>query len=295
MGVANDVTATYWNPAGVAALTDEVQISLMHAVRRSAGLGSFNYIVAINQMSPWLALGASWIHAGVDDIPIYPAFDPNIGPGERRDIAKYRPNFEPTSFLSDSENAYVLTMAARFAISQEWWDNFGRNSQPPEFLFGVNVKRISQSLIGASADGVSFDAGVLIRVLDTNATVGAEGFGGFSVRLNVQDISKTTLTWNTESQRKSIPTNVKLGFSYHNDLLFSHQLVLAYEHETRYGGQNHFGLEYQFSNPLTLRVGLRDGDFTGGVGMHIDRFRLDYALLTNDLISTHFLSLLASF
>ena len=293
-GVADDVTAAYWNPAGIATLDDNVQISLMRAARRS-GLGSFNYIGAINRVNPWLTLGASWIHAGLDDIPIYPPFGPNIGPGERQNIAEYRPDFEPTGFLSDSENAYVITAAARIVISQEWWDNMGRDSQPPEFMFGVNVKRLSQSLTLNSADGIGFDAGILIRVLDTNAIFGAEGFGGFSVGLNVQDISETTLTWNTESQRKeSIPTNVKFGLSYHNNA-FSHRLVLAYEHETRYGGQNHFGLEYQLSKYLAVRAGLRDGDFTGGIGIHIDRFRLDYALLTGNLVSTHFFSLLTSF
>ena len=293
-GVADDITAVYWNPAGIATISDDIQVSLMHAARRS-GLGQFNYIGAINQVAPYLVLGASWIHAGVGDIPIYPAFDPNIGPSDRRDIAKYRPDFEPTSFLSDSENAYVITAATRVAISQEWWDNMGRNSRPPEFLFGINVKRISQSLVGKSAVGVGFDAGFLIRVLDTNAIFGAEGFGGFSVGLNVQDISKTTVTWNTDSQRKeSIPTNVKFGLSYHNEIV-SHRLVLSYEHETRYDGTDNFGLEYQLSKRLTLRGGLRGGDFTGGVGILVDRFQVDYALLTNDLISTHFLSLMASF
>ncbi len=294
-GVADDITAVYWNPAGVAAIPDKTQLSLMHAARRS-GLGQFNYIGGINQVIPQkLVLGASWIHAGVGDIPIYRPFPENIGPSDRRDIPKYRPNFEPDSFLSDSENAYVATIATRIAISKAWWDNFGRNSRPPEFLFGINVKRISQSLVGTSANGFGFDAGFLIRVLDTNAIFGADGFGGFSVGLNVQDISKTTVTWNTESQRKeSIPTNVKFGLSYHNEIV-GHRLVLAYEHETRYDGQDNFGLEYQFSKRLTLRGGFRDGDFTGGVGIFVDRFQIDYALLTNDLISTHFLSLMASF
>ena len=289
-GVADDVTGAYWNPAGLATVTDKIQISWMHAARRS-GLGRFNYVGVVNKVNPHLVVGASWIHAGVDAIPIYPALDASISRDERKNIARYRPDFEPIGFLNDNENAYVITAATRFAVSQEWWDNFGRDSRPPEFMFGVNVKRISQSLVGSSADGVSFDAGVLIRLLDTNAIFGAEGFGGFAVGLNLQDISKTTLTWNTESQRKeSIPTNVKFGLSYHNEI-GGHHLVLSYEHETRYSGQNHVGLEYQLGAPLTLRAGFDDGDFTGGVGIHINRFRVDYALLTNDLISTHFLSL----
>jgi hypothetical protein len=294
VGVADDVTASYWNPAGIGATSERVQVSLMHTTRRS-GLGSFNYVGGIYRVSPHVVLGASWIHAGIGDIPIYPAFDPNIGSGERRNIAKYRPNFEPERFSSDSENAFVLTFASRFSISQAWWDNFGQDSHPPQFLFGANLKRISHSLIDKSAAGLGFDAGIMFRMLDTKAIFGADGFGGFSVGVNVQDISQTTLTWNTESQREEfIPTTVKFGVAYHNEI-FGNRIVLAYGRETRYGGSDNFGLEYQLSDSLAFRAGIRDGEFTGGVGVHINRFRLDYALLTNDLVNTHFISLLANF
>ena len=149
--LADDVTATYWNPAGIAHVPDKSQIGFMHAARRS-GLGGFSYAGAVSRINTWLALGASWIHAGVDDIPIYPAFDPNTTPGERQNVAKFRPTFEPSGFLSDSENAYVLTVGVKQAIGQAWWNNFGRDSRPPEFSMGVNVKWVSQSLGGSRAD-----------------------------------------------------------------------------------------------------------------------------------------------
>ena len=43
VGIADDVTATYWNPAGLAGVSDKYQFCLMHAARRS-GLGAFNYV-----------------------------------------------------------------------------------------------------------------------------------------------------------------------------------------------------------------------------------------------------------
>jgi len=293
--LADDVTATYWNPAGIAHVPDKSQIGFMHAARRS-GLGSFSYAGAVSRINTWLALGASWIHAGVDDIPIYPAFDPNTTPGERQNVAKFRPTFEPSGFLSDSENAYVLTVGVKQAIGQAWWNNFGRDSRPPEFSMGVNVKWVSQSLGGSRADGIGFDAAILIRMPDVAAMLGSQAFGGFSVGVNVQDVSDTTLTWNTVSGRKeAIPTHLRFGLAYHNEVILGRPVVITYERETRYGGQSNAGLEYQLATPLTLRIGLRGGEFAGGAGVSFRRFRVDYALVMNDLLNTHYVSLLAGF
>ena len=56
VSIADDATATYWNPAGIAGVTDNYQFCLMHAARRS-GLGTFNYISGTRQILPKLNLG----------------------------------------------------------------------------------------------------------------------------------------------------------------------------------------------------------------------------------------------
>ena len=307
VSIADDTTAAYWNPAGIASVTDKYQLCLMHAARRS-GLGTFNYVSGTTKILPKLNLGLSWIRAGVDDIPIYPlvpAFDPNISADERRNLAKNRPresDFTPTGYLNDSENAYILTLATRWVVSQSWWDNFGRDSVPPEFMIGVNTKFISQRLSGGDLDiynygswGYGFDAGALVRLPDFNALFGLENFGSLSFGMNLQDISKTTLTWNTESAPKeSIPANWNIGVAYANTL-FNRELIFSYQWQQRYGGQTHLGVEYHISKPLAVRVGYRDSRLTSGIGIQLRQFRLDYALLFGDLISTHFLSLLWNF
>lgn len=314
VSIADDATATYWNPAGIAGVSHDYQLCLMHAARRS-GLGAFNYVSSTGQILSKLTFGLSWLRAGIDDIPIYPvipSFDTHISADQRKNIAKYRPtakDFVPAGYLSDSENAYVLTLATRWTISQSWWDNFGRDSVPPEFLFGVNAKWISQKLSGGEpladetspvydygSHGYGFDAGVLIRLPDLNALFGLENVGGFAFGVNLQDISNTTLTWNTESAPKaSIPSNLNLGITYSNPHVFNRELILSYQWQERYGGQSHLGVEYRISPPLALRVGYRDTRFTSGVGIQLRQFRLDYALLIGELVNTHFLSLLWNF
>ena len=308
VGIADDATATYWNPAGIAGVPDAYQFCLMHAARRS-GLGAFNYISGTTRLLPKLHLGLSWIRAGIDDIPIYPlvpAFDPNISAEERRNVAKNRPrdsDFIPTGYLSDSENAYIFTLATRWVVSQSWWDNFGRDSLPPEFLCGINTKFITQRLTGGDIDtydygswGYGFDAGMLVRLPDLNALFGLEDFGSLALGVNLQDISETTLHWNTLSAPKeSIPANWNIGLAYTNPHIFQRELIIAFQWQQRYGGQMHFGMEYHLSEPLALRLGYRDSRITSGIGIQVQRFRLDYALLLGDLISTHFLSLLWQF
>ena len=308
VSIADDATATYWNPAGIAGVSDNYQFCLMHAARRS-GLGAFNYVSGTTKILPKLNLGLSWLRAGVDDIPIYPlvpAFDPNISADERKNLAKNRPrssDFDPAGYLNDSENAYILTLATGWTVSQSWWDNFGRDSLPPSLMIGANAKWISQRLSGGDLDtynygswGYGFDVGVLARLPDLNAIFGLENVGSFSFGFNLQDVSKTTLTWNTESAPKeSIPANWNIGVAYTNPRIFGRVLTLSYQWQQRYGGQTHLGAEYYISKPLALRVGYRDDRITTGIGIQVRQFRLDYALLLGDLISTHFLSLLWTF
>lgn len=311
VGIADDATATYWNPAGIAGVSNNFQVCMMHAARRS-GLGAFNYVSAIGRILPALSLGMSWIRVGIDDIPIYydvPAFDPAISADQRKNSTKFRPreaDFIPSGYLNDSENAFVLTLATRVAISQSWWDNFGKDSDAPEFLFGINAKGIFQSLSGGEdleeaisafsnygSQGYGFDAGVLMRLPDFNALFGLENVGGLAIGINYQDISQTTLTWNTTPTRKeSIPANFNIGVAFSTHRIFDRDLILSYQYQQRYGGQTHLGLEYRISSPMALRIGYRDNRLTSGIGIQLKQFRLDYALLAGDLINTHFLSVL---
>jgi len=293
-GIADDATAIYWNPAGMGQV-DKVEIALMHAIRPS-GLGSYNYMALINHAHPMLAVGVGWYRFGVDDIPIYPKLDPNIDSAARKHNPKYRPSFEPRSMLSDSENAYYLSAAVKYVMRQEWWDKMGTMGKPPEFMLGMSVKRISHSLLDKSAGGSGFDVGLLIKLTDTEAITGID-IGAFSAGLTIQDLSGTTMKWNTQSNREeTIPTNIRYSIAYYSKKISKIRggILAAYQYNTRYK-ENDLGFEYNFNNLLFLRIGSRAGNFTVGSGISIGQFKIDYAFINHGLCNTHRISLLMSF
>ncbi len=295
VGIADDATASYWNPAGLA-LVENVEASLMHSVRAS-GLGSFDHVAVAHLMHPAFAVGLSWVHFGIGDVPIYDALPSSIPISLRKENSRYRPSFEPVSVLSDSEDAFVLSGAARYSVSQRWWDKMGTTGTPPEIMVGLNLKRLRHSLLGNTAGGTGFDLAVLALILDGEALTGIEQFGGLSAGINIQDIGGTTLKWNTALEPENqIPTNVKLGFAYINDLTdLGMGFVVSYEYNSRYNGTHNVGVEYSLGDSLDFRLGIRDGDFTGGTGFRIDKFWVDYAFLSYELGSTHRVGVMAHF
>ena len=64
----NDVTAGYWNPAGLTGVTDFMQIGAMHA-EYFAGIANYDYIGIAKPIDDMSTAGFSFIRLGVDDIP----------------------------------------------------------------------------------------------------------------------------------------------------------------------------------------------------------------------------------
>ena len=68
--ISNDITSTYWNPAGLTSIESPLQIGLMHA-EWFAGVSQFDYIAfgkLLNE-SKKSYLGISVIRFGTDNIP----------------------------------------------------------------------------------------------------------------------------------------------------------------------------------------------------------------------------------
>lgn len=68
VAIANDVTAAYWNPAGLTQIKEKYQFSLMHA-ELFAGISKYDYLGFAIKMDSVSTLGASLIRFGIDDIP----------------------------------------------------------------------------------------------------------------------------------------------------------------------------------------------------------------------------------
>ena len=65
---ADDVTSSYWNPAGLTDVKDFIQIGAMHA-DYFAGIAKYDYIGIAKPIDEKSAAGFTFIRFGVDDIP----------------------------------------------------------------------------------------------------------------------------------------------------------------------------------------------------------------------------------
>ena len=118
----------------------------------------------------------------------------------------------------------------------------------------------------------------------------SDKFGVLNIGLNIQDITETSLKWDTQ-HADPLPVNYKTGISYLQELKWAQSKILfAYDHSTRWRGENNVGVEVQFMNTIYLRSGFHEGNFTGGAGVKFWKIGLDYAFLTHDLDALHRIS-----
>lgn len=68
VSVVDDVTAGYWNPAGLTRIKEDYSFSLMHA-SYFAGIANFDYAAFATPIDEKSVMGISFIRFGVDDIP----------------------------------------------------------------------------------------------------------------------------------------------------------------------------------------------------------------------------------
>ena len=267
--VAGDVTAAYWNPAGLMQMRYP-EIGLMHEAR-FGGLLSSNYGGVAWPFGPKYTLALSVTRLGIDDLQdtrdalIDLNGNGQLDPNERLDPSKIR------SFSTADWVAY-LTYAFR---SNE------------RLALGVNLKLIARDLLDESAMGVGFDIGAQYRATD-------ELFLGAAV----QDVTTTLMAWSTGRNELVSPT-LKIGAGYalgilggtvtpalDFDVMFENRQFASAFHVGSVSVNPRAGLEYRYENLFALRGGYSDTqDLTFGAGIHLPKLYLDYAYGQNDLFS----------
>lgn len=303
IAVANDATATYWNPAGIADMSSFVtrpgawEMSLMHS-ERFGDLIDYNYAAAAFPLrsghSGW---GVSLIHMGIDDIRIVPFSQSMIGNSDGDD--RFEPwngeslNFDYRDYPIESVNDYALM----FSYGQVM--RFGHT--------GATLKLIrNDQVTGVSSFGIGIDLGYLRRGIWRDLAVGVK----------LQDATGTFISWST-GKREFIYPALKVGLAMPVRFSSMHSvLTLAVDGDFRFENRQraaqfwvgatsadvHVGAELLIRDMVALRGGLDMGRPTAGAGFWLDRFGpwdftlgIDYALLVHDVLdTTHRVSLLVS-
>ena len=154
--VVRDVTSLYWNPAGLASIS-EWQCHATHS-ERFAGAVNVDFLGTAVPFAGKSALGFGIYRLGVDDIPITRLTDPTkpiryLDPSGTWQINK--PYVDHT--VNDQEFTFLLSYACR------------KNER---FAFGVNLKSIHKTLEDYSAWGMGLDLGVQFKAF-RNLQMGA--------------------------------------------------------------------------------------------------------------------------
>jgi len=270
VATANDASAMYWNPAGIAPLTD-IETIFVHT-NWLAGI-TYNYAGVIFPLYDNSAFGLNIISMSTDEMKVRTVDFPE-GTGEY---------FDATSF------ALGLTYGIRLT---------------DRFSMGINVKFISERIWKEKSTAFAVDLGTLYNTVIEGLRVGASlsNFGS-DMKMTGEDLlvyhdidesqtgNNDRIFARMETDSWPLPLLFQMGVAY--DLLASdfHRLTVEADaiHPVNNKESVHSGLEYSIRNNYFIRAGYRnlflpDSEegltFGGGFQIELDtqlRIIIDYA------------------
>jgi hypothetical protein len=290
----SDATAGYWNPAGLVAVKDKPEASLMHA-EYFAGIGKYDFgALAIPVADNKRTLGLTFLRFAVDDIPNTLSL---IGPGGTI-------NYDNVQSFSSADYALLFSFAQNI-----------KETGSKKMSFGFNVKIIHR-VVGtfASAWGFGLDAGfqmhsnnwrVGVVAKDFTSTFNAWAFSFTDVEKQELYLANNDIP--VRSTELTAPSLV-LGGGYNFKLSSSVNLLTEMGANVTFDGKRntvistkafsidpHLGLEASLNNKFFVRAGitnfqqaLDDADTLNqkkvwiyqpslGAGVQIGQVKLDYA------------------
>ncbi len=245
-GIADNSTAAYYNPAGLAFLqTREVNLaySLMSFDRlfHSAGFS--------RPLPPSAGFSIGILHGGFSES------DARTSSGDAFDK------------IEDTKIAVMMGFALR--VSER-------------VAIGITPKWLHSKVFDVSASSVGLDVGAMVKLRD-NLTVG----------LALKEIGQKFKYTRDPRGEGDETTTDRLPFTTRTGIAYRHEwnaatvksLLLGVDFESVAGpsGRFHFGVESNFLDVFSIRLGLDDRDFTAGFSfpfkIHDYRLQVDYAFI----------------
>jgi hypothetical protein len=264
VAVSSDVTAGYWNPAGLVDASG-LQFQFMHAKQFMSSI-QYDYLGASKSIDDESSLGLSLIRWSVNDIKDSRLALAGNTISEGLDYSKI------TSFnVAD----YVLYIS----YSRRYSENLS---------LGANIKMIYRDFASESAMGIGFDVGLKYEIIPK-----------FFLGVMVRDITSTMIAWST-SEKEFVAPSFRPGLAYRLDitdidLYLQPSMDLAFLLESRNKSaqiavgilsiDSFWGFEAGFKELCFLRLGFDDlSRFNAGLGVSIHKFAVDYSYTNFDTI-----------
>lgn len=268
---ANDATAAYWNPAGLA-LIDDIEITTMHAAQND--LQSYDFVnLAFNTESAG-SYALSYLRLGVDDIII----------------------------TDNSGNTHGTTTYADQAglISGGW--KIGK-----QLAVGGTIKLLRTDAYTASAFGFGSDIGLLFKPIKelTFGLVARDYTGGSYIQWQNTPTDPTQVLQPSVTLGVSYSQEIGKRQNQGGAPVPVSTLSVNFDADTLYAGESlnnyHFGFEYWYRQFVAVRGGFETKGFqfdndsftpSVGVGIWAYLFEIDYAYVSNSIGGIHYISLI---
>ena len=283
----DDVTAGYWNPAGLTGVSSNLQIGLMHS-EYFAGIAKYDYGAFATPIDSVSSFGLSVIRFGVDNIPNTTELIDQQGNIDYDRITSFSAADYGFVFSYARKMATGLRLGANAKIVHRRVGDFGR-----AWGFGFDL--------GAQYDYKKWKFGAMAR--DVTTTVNAWSF-------DLSDSMKETFTLTgneiPEASTEITLPKLILGVARKVDFKEKFSLLTELNFDATFDGKRnvvlsgdpvsvdpHFGLELGYDNKIFLRGGIgnvqrvkaefSDNDVTTfqsniGIGLQFSGLSIDYAL-----------------
>lgn len=232
VALVNDVSAVYWNPAGLALLDSQRYHVQMGQTLYWADIG-ISYLAAVRRFSGGSALGLSVVGLNSGEMPVTTEFQP-FGTGE---------TFTANSSLVGLTYARSLT---------------------DMFSFGISAKWARENLAGVVTQNVLSDFGFAYQIGLRNATL-AVCVSNFGVNVRPDgSLSRLRLSGRdtlTDFEEISVPALFRVGLAFDALNKENHRIrgAVQLNHPTDNRESLGFGGEYAYRNLLFARMGYEVG------------------------------------
>lgn len=253
VAIANDASALYWNPAGLAQF-EKNQVIFSHNV----WLVDINhdFIGAVYHLDTDNSFGVSLTALTMDDMPVTTEYSP----------------FGTGAYFGYSDIALSLTYARKMT---------------EQFSFGGTVKYIEETLDKLKMRGVMIDLGTYYRT-GLGSTRFAVAVSNFGAELAPDgDVVLIGNRSNSEWQSFAPPTIFRIGFAFEPYENEEHRITTAIQlnHPNDNSENVVLGAEYGWNKMLFLRGGYKfnvdEQNYSFGLGINlpisIAEFSFDYA------------------
>jgi hypothetical protein len=289
VAIADDGSAPYWNPAGLACAA-RPEMLFMHAEQFGsiANHDFASFVQPLDSRGTGSAAAISLVRFSVDDILVTRDAYDDLNRNGRRDEGE---PIRPDRFYTDSDTEYALLLSYARAAGDR-------------LSLGGNLKLIRQGLLDNTSFGMGLDLGLLYR------PTASWGLG-----MRLADATTTRISWDT-GHRETLRPGLTLGAAWSRGLpglrgRLNTALALANTFDGRdeasqiasgaWGSDLQGGLEYWIGNAsafgsggkgqgsaVAARVGSDAGALTAGAGIRYRSWGVDYAYLSHEeLDATH--------